>query len=122
MGILSGRKKKHTNHRIEEKMNNKDIEKITLDLSFPFNSLARPNLRSFYKTITNCTHCGKLHALNTKRISSTIRILSEKSRNKAHKFKNRLKNQFNSVFEKLGSSYSKSTKIQFSQSSLEFDS
>ena len=50
-------------------MNNKDVEKITLDLSFPVNSLARPNLRSFYKTITNCTHCGKLHALNTKRIS-----------------------------------------------------
>ena len=68
-GNFCQEEKKHTNHRIEEKMNNKDVEKITLDLSFPVNSLARPNLRSFYKTITNCTHCNELHALNTKRIS-----------------------------------------------------
>ena len=111
------------------------MEKITLDLSFPVNSLARPNLRSFYKTITNCTHCGKLHALNTNRISLTDQrpaengeILSRRKKkhkivhNQAQKFKDRLKNQFRVLFEKLGSSYSKSTKTQISQSILELDS
>ena len=40
----------------------KNREKLTLDLSHQ--SLARPKFRSLYKTITNCAHCDKLHALN----------------------------------------------------------
>ena len=40
----------------------KNCEKLTLDLSHQ--SLARPKFRSLYKTITNCAHCDKLHALN----------------------------------------------------------
>ena len=45
---------------------------MALDLSYPFNSLTRPTFRSVYKTITNCTHCDLLHALNTKRILTTF--------------------------------------------------
>ena len=38
--------------------------KIDLRFVISVNSLARPKLRSVYKTITNCTHCDKLHALS----------------------------------------------------------
>ena len=36
--------------------------KLTLDLLYCINSLARLKFRSFAKTITNCTHCDRLHA------------------------------------------------------------
>ena len=38
--------------------------KIDLRFVTSVNSLARPKFRSLYKTITNCAHCDKLHALN----------------------------------------------------------
>ena len=41
-----------------------NLEKIDLRFVISVNSLARPKLRSVYKTITNCTHCAKLHALS----------------------------------------------------------
>ena len=57
---------------------------LALDLSYPFDTSARPVFRSLYKTITNCALCDYLHAVFSKRIWITwlwLKILNWKNAN-----------------------------------------